>query len=405
MKSVSNKRIPALRFKDDRGEEYPEWTKDSLGNIANFRKGKGISKGDVVNDGNVRCIRYGELYTHYGATVSRVLSRTNLPIDQLEFGLINDVLIPASGETALDIATVTCLTTENVALGGDINIVRSDQNGIFLAYYLISKKKDIARLAQGISVIHLYSTQLKTIVLNIPSKPEQQKIADFLSSTDTRIEQLKKKKTLFEQFKKGLLQKLFSQKIRFRDDQGKEYPEWEEKRLRVIFSERNETGDSDTEMLSVTIANGVVRAQDLDRRDTSPADKSKYKKVVIGDIPYNSMRMWQGASGVSCFNGIVSPAYTVIVPKDGQVSEFWGYYFKLIKVLHVFQRHSQGLTSDTWNLKFPALSRIKFLVSIEEEQQKIADFLSSIDRKIELLNEQIDKTKDFKRGLLQQMFV
>ncbi len=142
-----------IRFRDDQGKEYPEWEKEPLGNIAKFSKGKGISKGDVVSDGNVGCIRYGELYTHYGATASRVLSRTNLSIDQLEFGRTNDVLIPASGETALDIATVTCLTTENIALGGDINIIRSDQNGIFLAYYLISKKKDIARLAQGISVI------------------------------------------------------------------------------------------------------------------------------------------------------------------------------------------------------------------------------------------------------------
>jgi len=405
MSSVSKKRVPVLRFRNDNGNKYPKWEKESLGNIANFSKGKGISKDDVVSEGSVRCIRYGELYTHYGATVSKVPSRTNLPIDQLEFGMINDVLIPASGETALDIATVTCLTIENIALGGDINIVRSDQNGIFLAYYLISKKKDIARLAQGISVIHLYSTQLKTLVLNIPSKPEQKKIADYLSAVDTRIEQLEKKKVLIELFKKGLMQKLFSQEIRFKDQKGEEYPEWEEQRLRTVFSERNETGNSEIEMLSVTISNGVVRARDLDRRDTSPEDKSKYKKVVIGDIPYNSMRMWQGASGVSYFNGIVSPAYTVIVPKNGQISKFWGYYFKLTKVLHIFQRHSQGLTSDTWNLKFRALSGIKLLVSTEEEQQKIADFLSSIDRKIKLLNDQIDKTREFKRGLLQQMFV
>lgn len=196
-------------FRDERGEEYPEWDKESLGNIANFSKGKGIAKNDVVSDGDVRCIRYGELYTHYGATVSKVRSRTNLPIEKLELGQINDVLIPASGETALDIATVTCLTTENIALGGDINIVRSDQNGVFLAYYLISKKKDIAKLAQGISVIHLYSTQLKTLVLNIPSKPEQQKIANLLSSIDRKIELIKKQIDQTRVFKNGLLQQMF----------------------------------------------------------------------------------------------------------------------------------------------------------------------------------------------------
>ncbi len=198
-----------IRFRDDQGKEYPGWEKEPLGNVAKFSKGKGISKGDVVSDGNVGCIRYGELYTHYGATASRVLSRTNLSIDQLEFGRTNDVLIPASGETALDIATVTCLTTENIALGGDINIIRSDQNGIFLAYYLISKKKDIARLAQGISVIHLYSTQLKMLVLNIPSKPEQQKIAKLLSSIDRKIEFLRETIDKTREFKKGLLQQMF----------------------------------------------------------------------------------------------------------------------------------------------------------------------------------------------------
>ena len=169
-----------------------------MGNLASFSKGKGISKNDVLSNGSVECIRYGELYTHYGAIISKVLSRTNLPIDELVLGQRNDVIIPSSGETALGIATVACITIENIALGGDINIVRSDQNGIFLAYYLISKKKDIARLAQGISVIHLYNKQLKTLILNIPSKSEQQEIASFLSAVDKKFEQLSRKKDLFE---------------------------------------------------------------------------------------------------------------------------------------------------------------------------------------------------------------
>ena len=242
MEAVSNERVPVLRFKDDGGEEYPKWDEETLGNIAGFSKGKGISKDDVIKDGNVRCIRYGELYTHYGTAVSRVLSRTDVPIDKLVLGRENDVLIPASGETAFDIASVVCLTTDNIALGGDINIIRSNQNGIFLAYYLISKKKAIARLAQGISVIHLYSKQLKTLALSIPSKPEQHKIANFLSSVDTRIGQLEKKRSLLEQYKKSLMQKLFSQEIRFKDERGEDYPEWEERRLGEVSRVKN--GDS-----------------------------------------------------------------------------------------------------------------------------------------------------------------
>ena len=102
-----------------------------------------------------------------------------------------------------------------------------------------------------------------------------------------------------------------------------------------------------------------------------------------------------GASGVSKYEGIVSPAYTVLSPKANQHSEFWGYYFKLYSIIHIFQRNSQGLTSDTWNLKFPALSKIKLSVPSKIEQQKIADFLASIDKKIGFITKQLKQAQVF----------
>ena len=197
-----------FRFKDGKGKDYPDWEEKLLGDFSNFSKGKEISKSDIVSDGAVKCIRYGELYTHYGTTISHVVSSTDIPPSQLELSNKNDVIIPSSGETAADIATAACLRVDGVALGGDINILRCQQNGVFLAYYLNYKKPVIAKLAQGISVIHLYPSQLRLLKLSLPSKEEQQKIADFLSPIDRKIELVAGQLEQARAFKKGLLQQM-----------------------------------------------------------------------------------------------------------------------------------------------------------------------------------------------------
>lgn len=181
-------------------------------------------------------------------------------------------------------------------------------------------------------------------------------------------------------------------------------PAWEQRKLGEVFSERSErSGDGD--LISVTINSGVVRFEDLDRKDNSSEDKSNYKVVKIGDIAYNSMRMWQGASGYSPYNGILSPAYTVIVPNSGYYSKFFAFDFKRFDRIQIFKSNSQGLTSDTWNLKYPALSLIKVLSPEMEEQIAIADFLTKFDTLISLHQRKLDHLKELKKGLLQQMFV
>ena len=132
--------------------------------------------------------------------------------------------------------------------------------------------------------------------------------------------------------------------------------EWEEKRLGEVFTERVERGNAEAELLSVTMNQGVIRAEELERRITTSSDFTNYKFVWPGDIVYNSMRMWQGASGVSKIYGIVSPAYTVAAPNVKQNTTFWAYWFKHNDSIAKFSRFSQGVTSDTWNLKFPAFS-------------------------------------------------
>ena len=254
--------------------------------------------------------------------------------------------------------------------------------------------------------LRLYANDFAKIPSRFPEISEQKKIAAFLSAVDEKIEQLTRKKALLEDYKKGCMQQLFSQKIRFKDDQGDDFPDWEEKRLGDIFLERSERGFEDADLLSVTLRNGVVRAEEIERATSASSNRSNYKAVFPGDIAYNSMRMWQGASGVSEHAGIVSPAYTVITPGKDQNPNFWGYYFKHGPVIHLFQRYSQGMTSDTWNLKFPALSSISLSVPVQlAEQQKIAEFLAALDGKIALVDTEIQLAQTFKKGLLQQMFV
>jgi len=141
----------------------------------------------------------------------------------------------------------------------------------------------------------------------------------------------------------------------------------------------------DGELISVTINDGIKKFSELGRHDNSNDDKSKYKKVCIGDIAYNSMRMWQGASGYSPYEGIVSPAYTVLSPNSGINSKCLAYQFKLPEMIHTFQINSQGITSDNWNLKYPALSEIEIFVSRnEKEQAKISEYFEGLDRLITL---------------------
>ena len=179
---------------------------------------------------------------------------------------------------------------------------------------------------------------------------------------------------------------------------------WEQRKLGDCFAERVESMP-DGELISVTINDGIKKFSELGRHDNSNDDKSKYKKVCIGDIAYNSMRMWQGASGYSPYEGIVSPAYTVLSPNSGINSKCLAYQFKLPEMIHTFQINSQGITSDNWNLKYPALSEIEIFVSRnEKEQAKIAEYFEWLDRLITLHQRKYEKLHNIKKSMLEKMF-
>ena len=212
--TIKIRKIPKLRFPEFSGE----WKEDKLKNVFSGAKGKGLSKKDINKDGINKCVLYGELYTTYSEIIKKIISRTDSK-DGVK-SKVGDLLVPCSTTTTrLDLADVTAINESNVFLGGDISILRFKEigNNIFFAYYLTHYKKfDLAKYGQGSTIIHLYYNHFKKIDLKFPtSVKEQTKIANFLTSVDTKIEQLTKKKELLGNYKKGLMQKIFNQTIRF----------------------------------------------------------------------------------------------------------------------------------------------------------------------------------------------
>ena len=176
---------PSLRFPEFTGE----WKEERLSEIADIYKGAGISK-DQLSDNGEPCILYGELYTKYKTeTITEVISRTDIDNTKLVRSKANDVIIPCSGETAEDIATARCVIKDGILLGGDLNIIRlHNYDGSFVSYQLNGKRKyDIAKVAQGVSVVHLYGEHLKGVKTVNPYLAEQKKISRFLSLLDERI--------------------------------------------------------------------------------------------------------------------------------------------------------------------------------------------------------------------------
>jgi type I restriction enzyme S subunit len=408
-KSQKMSNVPKLRFKEFSGE----WEEKVLDTIASFSKGKGISKSDIDENGQTECIRYGELYTQYNELIQNVISKTNVNSNDLVLSEYGDIIIPASGETQIDIATASCILKDNVALGGDLNIIKTKEDGVFLSYYLNNAKKfDIARLSQGISVVHLYSSQLKTLKLNLPSKQEQEKIASFLTSVDIKIEQLTKKEKLLGQYKKGVMQKIFNQEIRFKADDGSEFPEWEEKKLEdiAIFTKGKGISKND---ISADGKNECIRYGEL---------YTHYKEtinIVISktDLPKDEFVLSQANDIIIPSSGetAIDIATASCVLKDGVIL---GGDLNIIRtkedglfLSYLFNNHlknriaqlSQG--SSVMHLYSSALKNLKLYLPCIEEQTKIANFLSSIDTKIEQVQNQLKQTKAFKKALLQQMFV
>uniref|UniRef100_UPI00356A742F restriction endonuclease subunit S n=1 Tax=Bacteroides finegoldii TaxID=338188 RepID=UPI00356A742F len=283
--NTKNLNVPNLRFPEFKGE----WKKSLLGQIADITKGSGISKEQLSNQGTP-CILYGELYTKYKSEIiNEVYSKTTLNPSSLVKSQANDVIIPCSGETAIDISTARCVPYNNILLGGDLNIIQlKSQDGGFFAYQLNGVRKyDIARIAQGVSVVHLYGENLKRIKVCYPTVEEQRKITSLLSLIDERISTQNKIIEKYESLIKGLNEKLLINK--------KEYTTYQLSDICEIRSGYSGTQLTGTQGLMVSRIETISKhCINLDKVGyVKPFNSSADFKLHIGDILFSNINSVQ----------------------------------------------------------------------------------------------------------------
>ena len=384
------KLVPNIRFRgfDD------EWKDTSLSDIATFSKGKGISKNDIYDEG-IECVRYGELYTKYGEIIYDIYSKTNLDKTELVLSDNNDILIPCSGETAIDLATASCIQKDQVAIGGDITIIKTNQYAPFITYYLNQKKNEIARFAQGVSIVHLYPKDFKSLKLKIPSINEQKKIIFLLEEVTKKETLLEKKYHHYQDFKKYLIQQIFTQKLRFKDDEI-----WKTVKLGDICNitmGQSPSSENYTENNSHTILiqgnADIIDGKIVPRVYTSeitkiskPGDIIMTVRAPVGDLAINEFESCIGR-GVCSIEG----------------NKFIYYLLQSLKDKHVWERLSQGSTFESINSN--DIKNLKTSIPSKETQETIYLFLTEIDNKIDFFKIQYLMFQKFKKGLLQQMFV
>ena len=281
--------VPHLRFPEFHGE----WEKCKLGDIATLTKGSGISK-DQRSATGTPCILYGELYTTYKSEViDYVVSKTDISDKNLVRSCANDIIIPSSGETAIDISTARCVLSPDVLLGGDLNIIRlKDGDGRFFSYQLNGVRKyDIAKIAQGVSVVHLYGESIKGLTVSFPSNKEQQKISTLLSLIDERIATQSK---LIEDLKKlmsAIVEKVFC-------SPNQEHPmcriEGFEQALSTYkmsdFSSRIATKNKDSKcslVLTIAAQYGLVNQESFFNKSVASENLTGYYLLHKGEFAYN----------------------------------------------------------------------------------------------------------------------
>ncbi|MET3530413.1 type I restriction enzyme S subunit [Chryseobacterium flavum] len=403
-KNVKN--FPNLRFPGFEGE----WESKRLGEIATFSKGKGISKNEIVDNGETECIRYGELYTFYEEVISEIKSKTNTDISSLVLSETNDVIIPASGETQIDIATASCVIKSGIALGGDLNIIKTKNNGIFLSYYLNSKKKlEIAKLSQGISVVHLYSSQLASLNLKFPQLEEQEKLSSFLSLLNFRIQTQKKIIEKLESLINGWREKLFSKKSRFKDEKGNHFSDWKFSKLGEVLTIQG--GFAFKSILFNKGTTKVLRIGDISRN----INLEEFTGVFTLEIPDKKYMVNKGdflmaLSGatfgkvgkISC-NGEAYINQRVATFRTNQCLEF---FYQLVQTENfVSYINSIPTASAQPNISNNDIAKYESMIPCLEEQNKIANFLSSIQEKIDTEKQILEKLELQKKFLLANLFV
>jgi type I restriction enzyme S subunit len=315
---------------------------------------------------------------------------------------INSIIISCVGELGL-----SAISGKEIIINQQLHafIPKEKIEYRFLLYQLNLKKKYMDKVATKTAVPYMNKDNCNSIPIDFPTLAEQTKIATFLTAVDEKLQALKQKKSLLEQYKKGVMQQIFSQELRLTDDNGSAFADWEEKNGNLIFeSVSDKNHNSDLPILAITQEFGAI-PRDLIDYTVSVTDKSitSYKVVQIGDFII-SLRSFQGGIEYSNYKGICSPAYIILRPHIQINDLFYKTYFKTEGYIKELQKNLEGIR-DGKMISFKYFSDIKLPLPSLAEQTKIANFLSAIDDKINQCLAQISKTEVYKKGLLQKMFV
>lgn len=194
-----------------------EWVEKKLGDIANFEHGHGLAKADLIEDGDKKCIHYGQLFTDYKESIKAIKFKTNIS-ENLTYSKANDVLMPTSDVTPRGLATASCIHEKGVVLGGGILIIRLHEgyNGVFLSYFITQNKEKILKLTKGSTVFHIYANDLSNLEISFPGYTEQTEIIKVLSDMDSEIEELEQKRNKYQMIKEGMMQQLLTGRIRLK---------------------------------------------------------------------------------------------------------------------------------------------------------------------------------------------
>ena len=392
--------VPNLRFP----EFSEEWKSNELHKVASLSKGTGISK-DQLSDSGHPCILYGELYTKYKSEIIReVYSKTQLDVANLVKSHTNDVIIPCSGEAAIEIATARCVLIPEVLLGGDLNIIRLNgcYDGGFFAYQLNGKRKvDIAKVAQGVSVVHLYGEHLKKVKVSYPSLKEQQKISSFLALLDERIATQIKIIEKLESLIRGLITDVNSGRI----------AQCKSVYLRDLLIEQHEKNTNNYEVCSVSVSQGVINQIDYLGRSFAAKEVLHYNVVNCGDIVYTKSPTGEFPYGIVKRSDItkpvaVSPLYGVYRPINDYVGRYVHLYFRSpINAKNYLHKLIQKGAKNTINITNQHFLDNKILIPEKGWLDKIVKFAAAIEMKIAPENKVLQTLQQQKDFLLSKMFI
>ena len=377
-----------------------EWESCELCDIAEFSKGAGISKDQRSSDGNP-CILYGELYTTYlTEIIDEVVSKTNLDPKGLVNSKVNDIIIPASGETAIDISTARCVIHDHVLLGGDLNIIRlKEQDGKFFSYQLNGvRKKDIARIAHGVSIVHLHGNALSHIVVNYPSRREQEKISRLLSLIDQRIALQNKVIERYQSLIRALIQKAKSGSTMC-------------VQLRDILTERKELNSQCFDICSVSVSKGIVNQVEYLGRSFAAKETSNYHVVRLGDIVYTKSPTGDFPYGIIKQSNIkspvaVSPLYGVYEPKSFVIGKYLHYYFcSPVNTLNYLHPLIQKGAKNTINLTNQHFLDNKVSIPNKATLETTVSAITSLASRCDLEEDALCRYLKQKEFLLKNLFM